>query len=207
MRRKSLQFVVMAMLPAVILVFAGSAKGQEPAAKPQGGAEGALEASAVHVTATVVALDPANRSVSVVGPLGRTNTYICGPAVRNYDQIKVGDKVKATFVESVAVAASPASAPASVGVGGTVAVAPKGAMPGVIMVKTTEITDKIEAIDMATRTVTLEGVMGHPKTVKAGPKVDLALLKKGDDVRLQVTQALAIHVERPEGAAAPKSGE
>jgi hypothetical protein len=198
MRVKAAQLTVITSLAAMMLVSVGAAWSQAPAETPQGGAEGALAAAAIHVTATVVALDPAKRSVSIVGPLGQTNTYICGPAVRNYDQIKVGDKVKATYVESVAVAASPASAPASIGAGGTVAVAPKGAMPGVVMAKTIEITDKIEAIDTATRTITLEGVMGHPKTVKAGPHVDLAALKTGDDVRLRITQALAIRVEKPE---------
>jgi hypothetical protein len=198
MRVKAAQLTVITSLAAMMLVSVGAAWSQAPADTAQGGAEGALAAAAIHVTATVVALDPAKRSVSIVGPLGQTNTYICGPAVRNYDQIKVGDKVKATYVESVAVAASPASAPASVGGGGAIAVAPKGAMPGVVMAKTIEITDKIEAIDTATRTITLEGVMGHPKTVKAGPHVDLAALKTGDDVRLRITQALAIRVEKPE---------
>jgi hypothetical protein len=197
---RTARLAVIALLSAIMVAAVGSARGQEAAGTTPGGAEGAIEATALHVTATVVAVDAAERSVSVVGPLGRTNTYTCGPAVRNFDQIKVGDKVKATYVESVAVAASPASAPASVGGGGAIAVAPKGAMPGVVMAKTTEITDKIEAIDTATRTVTLEGVMGHPKTVKAGPHVDLAALKVGDNVRLRITQALAIRVEKPEAA-------
>jgi hypothetical protein len=202
MRTKTTQLAMLALLSALVLAYAPSANSQEPAAKDQGGAEGAIEATAIHVTATVVAVDAANRTVSVVGPLGRTNTYTCGKAVRNFDQIKVGDKVKATFVESIAVAAGPASAPSSVGEGGMIAVAPKGAMPGVVMAKTTEITDKIESVDAATRTITLEGVSGHPHTVKAGPKVDLAVLKAGDDVRLRITEALAIVVERPQGGGA-----
>ncbi|HUK82656.1 MAG TPA: hypothetical protein VLZ12_08515 [Verrucomicrobiae bacterium] len=202
MRTRTKQLAMIALLPAVVLAFAGSANGQEPAAKGQGGAEGAIEASAIHVTATVVAVDAAKRTVSVVGPLGRTNTYTCGPAVRNFNQIKVGDKVKATFVESIAVAAGPSSAPSSVGVGSTVAVAPKGAMPGVVMAKTVEVTGKIVSIDAETRSVTLEGPAGNQRTVKAGPKVDLAALKAGDDVRLRVTEALAITVERPESGGA-----
>ena len=202
MRTSTKQLVIVALLPAVILAFAGSANGEEPAAKGQGGAEGAVEAAAIHVTATVIAVDAAKRTVLIVGPLGRTNTYTCGPAVRNFNQIKVGDKVKATLVESVAVVAGPANAPASVGESSTVAVAPKGAMPGVVMAKTVEITDKIEAIDSATRTIILEGISGHPKAVKAGPKVDLAVLKAGDDVRLRITEALAIVVERPQGGGA-----
>ena len=67
----------------------------------------------------------------------------------------------------------------------------------IVMTRTAEITDKIEAIDAATRTITIEGVSGHAKTVKAGPKVDLSVLKAGDDLRLRITEALAIVVEKP----------
>lgn len=198
MRSRARQLMLTALLPVIVLALAGYANGQAPAAKSAGGAEGALEAEAVQVTANVVAVDAAKRTVSVVGPLGRTNTYVCGPAVRNFNQIKVGDKVKATFVESIAVVAGPSSAPPSVGAGEMVAVAPKGAMPGVVMAKTVEVTGKIVSIDAQTRSVTLEGPAGNQRTVKAGPKVDLSVLKAGDDVRLRITEALAIVVERPE---------
>ena len=202
MRSKAQQWMFTTLIVVIVFAFVGRTNGQTtPSAKPAGD-EAAIEAAAVQVTATVVAVDASKRTVSVVGPLGRTNTYTCGKAVRNFDQIKVGDTVKATLVESVAVVAGPSSAPASIGEGGMVAIAPKGAMPGVVMARTFEITDKIEAIDSAKRMITIEGVSGHPKTVKAGPKVDLAALKAGDDVRLRITEGLAIVVEKPQSGAA-----
>src|SRR6266478_2448234 len=156
MRSKMQKLMLMTLLPVIMFVFVGRTNCQATPSKKQAGDEAAIEAEAVQVTATVVAVDTSKRTVSVVGPLGRTNTYTCGKAVRNFDQIKVGDTVKATFVESVAVVAGPSSAPASVGEGGMVAIAPKGAMPGVIMARTFEITDKIEAIDSAKRIITIE---------------------------------------------------
>jgi hypothetical protein len=202
MSSKMWRLVVVALISVIVPVSVVLADQIAPVAKSDSGQEqAAIEAAAVQVSANVVAVDAAKRAVSVVGPLGRTNTYVCGPAVKNFDQIKVGDTVKATFVESIAIAAGPSSAPMSAGVGGTVAVAPKGAMPGVVMAKTVEVTGKIVSIDAESRAVTLVGPAGNERTVKAGPKVDLGALKAGDDVRLQVTEALAIVVERPAGGA------
>jgi hypothetical protein len=45
--------------------------------------------------------------------------------------------------------------------------------------------------------VTVEGPMGGKPTIKVGPKVNLDGLQQGDDVTLRVTDALAIHVEKP----------
>ena len=43
-------------------------------------------------------------------------------------------------------------------------------------------------------TVTLEGPLGKQRTFKVNPKVDLSAIKKGDDIVLRVTDALAIEV-------------
>ena len=79
----------------------------------------------------------------------------------------------------------------------SIAVAPKGAMPGVIMAKTRQITAKIVSVDTQARTVTVEGPAGGMPTIKVGPNVKLDELQKGDDVTLRVTDALAIRVEKP----------
>jgi hypothetical protein len=190
---------VMAAIAALMLAFAGYA--QEPTAtakaKPKPGAEGAIEVDAITATSKVTAVDPAKRTVTLVNEAGETNTYKLGKKVRNFDQIKVGDEVKATLLESVAVTVSKSSAPPEAGERGVVAVAPKGAKPGVVMAKTRSITAKIVSVDAQARTVTLEGPMGGKPAIKVGPKVNLDELQTGDDVTLRVTDALAIRVEKP----------
>ena len=74
------------------------------------------------------------------------------------------------------------------------ALAPKGAKPGGIIAETSEITAKVDAVDAAKHTVTLEGPLGKQRTFKVNPKVDLSKIKKGDDIVLRVTDALAIEV-------------
>jgi hypothetical protein len=193
------KIIVMAIIPALLLAVVGYA--QEPGATAKTivkrGAQGAIEVGAITATAKVTTVDPANRTVTLTSESGATNTYELGDAVRNFDQIKAGDEVKATLLESVAVAIRKSSAPPDAGERTTVAVAPKGAMPGVIMAKTKQITGKITSVDTTARTVTIEGPMGGTQTIKAPPEAKLDQFQTGDDVTLRVTAGLAIRVDKP----------
>ena len=188
---------LMATIPALMLAVAGYA--EDPSASPsaKADAKGAIEVNAITKTAKVTAVDPAKRTVTLVNPNGITNTYELGKKVRNFDQIKVGDEVKATLLEAVAVAVSKSNAAPDASGRDLVAVAPKGAMPGVIMAKTRQISAKIVSVDPQARTVTVEGPAGGTPTIRVGPNVNVNELQKGDDVTLRVTDALALRVEKP----------
>ena len=188
---------LMATIPALMLAVAGYAEDPGASATAKADAKGAIEVSAITKTAKVTAVDPAKRTVTLVNPDGITNTYELGKKVRNFDQIKVGDEVKATLLEAVAVAVSKSNAPPDASGRDLVAVAPKGAMPGVIMAKTRQISAKIVSVDPQARTVTVEGPAGGTPTIRVGPNVNINELQKGDDVTLRVTAALALRVEKP----------
>jgi hypothetical protein len=192
-----IKITLMATIPALMLGFVGYAQESDTKAKTKPDAEGAIEVGAITATSKVTAIDPAERTVTLTNEAGETNTYKLGKTVRNFDQIKVGDEVKATLLESVAVVVRKSSAPPDASERDLVAVAPKGAMPGVIMAKTRQITAKIASVDPQARTVTVEGPAGGTPTINVGPKVNLDELQKGDDVTLRVTDALAIRVEKP----------
>src|SRR5689334_10819583 len=49
------------------------------------------------LNATVTAVDKADRVVTLRGDDGREQTIKCGPEVRNFDQIEVGDRVAAQY--------------------------------------------------------------------------------------------------------------
>jgi len=191
------KMTLMGMIPALMLAVAGYAEDPGASATTKADAKGAIEVSAITKTAKVTAVDPAKRTVTLVNPDGITNTYELGKKVRNFDQIKVGDEVKATLLEAVAVAVSKSSAPPDASGRDLVAVAPKGAKPGVIMAKTRQISAKIVSVDPQARTVTVEGPAGGTPTIRVGPNVNMNELQKGDDVTLRVTDALALRVEKP----------
>jgi hypothetical protein len=128
---------------------------------------------------------------------GRMQVLKLGPEVRNFDQIAVGDQVKATYAESVAIAVRKSDEKPSAAAVQTVKVAPKGAKPGVIVTDTIEVTAKVEAIDYTKRTVALKGPEGNVRTFSVDKSVKkFKDVKVGDDVVVRVTQAIAIVVEK-----------
>jgi len=185
---------------ALIIAFAQVASAQEQKAAPKKDTSkpGGVVVETATATATVDAVDAASRNVTLKFPDGRMQTFEAGPEVRNFDQIKVGDQVKATLAESVAVFVRKSGEPASSGEVRAVKVAPKGAKPGVLLVGTTEVTAKVEAIDYKKRTVTLKGPEGNVKTFTVDKSVKkFGNVKVGDELVVRVTDALAIVVEKP----------
>jgi hypothetical protein len=78
-----------------------------------------------------------------------------------------------------------------------VVLAPVGAKPGGVLVDTEQITVKITTVDAANQKVTFHLPDDTTKTVKVGNKVDFSNLRPGDNVTVQVTEGLAITVEKP----------
>jgi hypothetical protein len=185
---------------ALFVACASFAFGAEQAAttmKKQTGEPGAIAVMAVTATATVQAVDTAKRTVTLKMPNGKEKTFKLGKEVRNFDQIKTGDKVKTTYVDELAVYLNKAGAPPSGEDVSNVMLAPKGAKPGVVAADTIEISAKVTAVNPKMRTVTLMGPEGKSKTVKVAKTVNLKQIKKGDDVVVRYTEALAILVEKP----------
>ncbi|MEI7638473.1 MAG: hypothetical protein WCJ37_14275, partial [Syntrophus sp. (in: bacteria)] len=112
--KKKLIVLAMAAILAVGTQFAFAADPAAPAAKPakkQTGEPGAVVVEVVKATAKVTAVDAAKRTVTLEMD-GKSKTITCGPEVKNFDQIKVGDQLKVTFVEALAVYLQKAGAPA-----------------------------------------------------------------------------------------------
>ena len=55
----------------------------------------------VTVTATIKAIDPATRSITLRAENGDEDTFTVGPDVTRFDQLKAGDTIKATYYESL----------------------------------------------------------------------------------------------------------
>lgn len=199
MNTKMTKLLLLSLLPAVVLTLASCSKGhkKDSAMMNQPVEIGRMEAVAVTTAATVESIDYASRSVTFRGPNGATGTYRCGNEVRNFGKIKVGDQVRTTLLESMAVFVGPADVKPSIGNIQTVALAPKGAKPSMVVANTAQATVRIKAVDTANRTVTLLGVADVPRTLTVGPNVDLANLKAGDNVMIRYTEAMAIVVEKP----------
>jgi len=187
-------------LPVVILAVAvllACSKSHNQAGSASRSANEAIAIDTVTATDTVKSIDYAKRTVTLEGPNGAIESYRIRPEMVIFDQIHVGDKVHATVSESLVVGVRKAGAPPNVGEPVAVALALKGAKPGMVVTKTTEATAKIVDIDGAGRTITLAGLTGGPRPIKLAPGVDLSNLRKDDDVVVRYTDGLALYVTKP----------
>jgi hypothetical protein len=181
---------------AASMAQAQAPSGQSPAAavpdKP-----GMVYADRTRMTATVAAVDKNKRTVTLKGTDGRTVTLKAPPQAQNFDQIQVGDKVAAEYLDAVAIFVRKSDAPPQGGESRTVGVAPKGEMPAAMMVDTVEVTAKVEEIDRASRTVTLRLPDGSRRVVKVDDQVrKLDEVKPGDEVVVRHTEAVALTFNR-----------
>lgn len=201
------------------LAFAVAAMMATPSVAQSIAFEGAT-ADLIQVTAKVDAVDKKDRLITMTGPQGNTVVVKAGPKVRNFDRIKAGDDVVASYYEEIAVVVTDAPSdgppmteeedlaeaaeggmdappPATVDVEAGAAVAAKGAEPGVAVGEVVTINTTIEAVEYDTRIVTLAGQNGLSRRVKVGPAVDVDQLKEGDAVTIQITEAVAVDVQIP----------
>ncbi|MGH8767511.1 MAG: hypothetical protein ACREVT_04925 [Burkholderiales bacterium] len=198
MNKNFIRLITLALLPAAILTFTSCATKMEGVEETTviETADGAVVVDTFTTTATVTGIDTAKRKVTLVSPSGSKSIYKAGPEVVNFAQIRVGDQVKATVTEEVAIFIGSGAPPSAVA-GAGVALAPVGAKPGGVFVETSQVTVKVAAVDAKNHKVTFQLPDGTTKKVKVGKKVDLSTVRPGDNVTMQVSEGLAITVEKP----------
>jgi Cu/Ag efflux protein CusF len=144
--------------------------------------------------ATVVSVDEKTRNVTLVGPEGDNWTFTAGPEVRNFDQIKRGDRIMASYYAGFAIGIGPKGSGIKDRVGSTaMARAKKGEKPGVIIANSIVAIGIVKAIDNDNRTVTLEG---PERTIMlaVSEDVDLSKISVGGEVEALFVESYAISV-------------
>ena len=128
---------------------------------------------------------------------GKVAKIKCGPEVRNFAQIRVGDEVKTSLLETVELFVTGNNEPAAERVT-EVARAPLGSKPGFAAIDAVEVKASVVAINYQTRKVTLKGPEGKIINVTAGDEVKrLNEFKVGDSVVARLTRAVSIEVSKP----------
>ena len=149
-------------------------------------------------TATVAAVDQANRTVTLKNKEGKTETFKVGPDVKRLGEVAVGDTLAITYEEGLELdlqsAGDPAVPPQAVVVGDRAA---KDQAPGAVVAAGVRATVVVTAIDQPNRMVVFQGPQGQYHQVKAGPNVKLEKLKVGDRLLATYVQAVAVDLEKP----------
>jgi Cu/Ag efflux protein CusF len=145
----------------------------------------------------VISIDAETRTVVVEGEQGRQIAIVAPEESPNFDEIKVGDPVVATYVEAIALAIAPvANAEPGASAAAVVATAPEGEAPGAAMAEQIQLRAVVKAVDPATRAVTLDVSEGGERTLKASDAVDIENVKVGEQVSVTLTRALAISIDK-----------
>lgn len=184
-----------ALLPALLaaFLFAGADAGIAQTAQPK-----VLDAKAdvVRLTAvgTITAIDPATRMVAIKGPNDRTVVVTAGPDVRNFDSMKVGDKVEVDYETAVVVALRKGATGREKIETEVAARAPAGGKPGAAAAKVTTIVARIENVDRKNNTATLQGPEGRYVVVKVRDPNLMKDVKVGEEVAIAFYEAVGIAV-------------
>ena len=174
---------VLATLP--VIAFAGT---------PSQADKKVTKQNQVTATATIKAIDPATRSVTLRSENGDEDTFTVSPDVTRFDQLKVGDTIKATYYESlvfeVRKPGAAATAPGATVAGGRLKEVPGGALGAQ---QTTTVT--VKAVDMNVPSITVETADGRTLTRKIAEKKNLEGVKAGDRIDITYTQAVVVSAE------------
>jgi hypothetical protein len=188
------------VLAAALVVAAIPAAAQQPGVS--GGTVVASEpgkgviVSTVEVSAQVVAIDRKTRTVALKGPEGNVVDVVAGDEVRNFKQIRVGDRVVARYVRALSLELKKTKG-GSRGITETDAAArakPGDRPAGGVARQVTAIADVI-AVDPKKMTITLKGPRGNIVDLHVRNADHFKVVKKGDEVEVTYTEALALSVE------------
>ena len=183
---------------AILLVAAPIAARAQTPTVDVASAPGKVRASGtIKMTATVLSIDMGSRDVLLMDTQGKLHAVNVSDQARNLDQLRVGDKVTAEYTEAISLqlkkrgtaVGPPASAEmAMVG-------APKGAKPGGAVGRKVTAIATVTAVNTKDQFVTLRGPLGNEYDVQVLDPAQLKAVKKGDEVEVVYTEALAISVQ------------
>jgi len=160
---------------------------------------------AAELSAQVVGLDKATRTVTLKGPKGNVVDVVAGDEVKNFDQIKLGDFVVARYAQALTLELRKTKVKAGEPTltEGAVRAKPGERPAGAVGREVTAIADVI-GVDPKKSTITLKGPRGNVVTLNVQNPDQFKVVKKGDQVEVTYTEALALSVEpAPKPAAKP----
>jgi len=148
----------------------------------------------VTATATIKAIDPATRSITLRAENGDEDTFTVGPDVQRFDQLKVGDTIKATYYESLVFQVrKPGDASPTSG-----AIAGGGRLkdtPGAVVGTQQTMSVTVKAVDMNAPSITVVTDDGRTLTRKIAEKKNLEGVKAGDKIDITYSQAVMVAAE------------
>jgi hypothetical protein len=149
------------------------------------------------ITASVVAIDAANRRVTLVAPDGSRNTFTAEPGDRTFDQLRVGDPVQATVTRQLVVFRRRDGVPPNDGQTTGAVPAPDGAQAGVLRADTVQRSATVTVVDRKGRQATLQFPDGTCRSFAVRKDVDLQQVTPGEEVVIRTSSAVVLKLDKP----------
>ena len=146
------------------------------------------------VSLVVEAIDPASRGIVLKDAQGEKMAIIASDAVKNFDQIKVGDKVVASYTQGLEMTLKKGGGMLRERVESSSAGSAKpGDKPAAYVTNEVAFVADVTAVDRKKQTITLRGAKKTVKLKIRDPE-QLKLISKGDQVEGVYAQAVAVSV-------------
>lgn len=193
--------IVMVCTAAVVAlpVVAMSTEG-ESAPAPQKSDGRVVAQTTVAANGVVKAIDMEKRTVTLVLPNGKEQTFVVNEAVRRLGEVKVGDTVNITYHQAVSIRINKTKVTPGVKVTTMIAPDAESAKPAGVTARQVTTTATIDKVFDDGRMVTLRMPDGSTTDVRVRDKENMAKLKsgevkEGDQIEITYTQALALSVD------------
>jgi propanediol utilization protein len=188
----SLALVATALASPVLAQTAAPAAGAAITSEPGK----ATAVRAVEVSAQVVGIDKATRTLTLKGPKGDVFDVVASAEVKNFDQIKVGDALVLRIAQALTLELRKTKGAAGdVAVREGVVAAKPGERPAVAGAREVTAIAEVTAVDPKASTITLKGPRGNVVTLDVRNPEQFKVVKKGDQVEVTYTEAMALSVE------------
>jgi len=154
------------------------------------------DTDAIELTTKIEAIDKTARLVTLKDKNGEKETIYCGPEVKRFDELKVGDTITLRYYESIAYAirkpGQPSGLPAATG---PTITRGQGARPSGTIAQQETATVTLKAIDPKVPSVTVLTEDGRTVSFKVEDEKNLKDVKVGDKVEITYTEAVMISVK------------
>ena len=182
---RTVHVVWCASLLAFLPMLAGAGQQPAPASAP------------VTRTATIEAIDKANRTVTLKGSAGNIFDVWAPDEMEGFNSLKVGDQVTATYFAAVAVSLRKPGAPAPAELPPTTVTQRKDRVPGSETRRDQMFTGKVESIDVKALSLSVREPQGRVVPLTVSDAAQLQNLRTGDTVDVRYYESLLIKVDRP----------
>jgi hypothetical protein len=201
MKLHPIQFVFPAISAAAALMLSSCASKPEDERNTSSayreGVPGGTWLESYKIPLTVAAIDPANRTLTLVASDNSRNTFTAGPDFKGFDQLKVGDQVQAAVAREVVIFLRQHGLPPEADTSAAKALIKDGEQSGLLKADPVEKTAKVTALDRTQGQATLQFADGTTRNVRVRNDVNLYKFEPGEEVVIRTRSAVVLDLEKP----------